>query len=99
MKKDIKLINFKKFMEASFKKDPLLKQMYDDLEPEFKLKSLIIKRRIEQKLTQKQLAKQLGTKQSAISRFESGTYNPSLEWMRNMARALGSELKVTIVPK
>lgn len=77
--------------------DPETRKAYDALEPEFKLVSLMIKRRIEQNLTQKQLAKQLGTKQSAISRFESGTYNPTLEWMRNMARALDADLKVTIV--
>lgn len=95
----MKTISLSQYKKELFHKKPGLKQMFDDLEPEFKLISLMLERRIEQKLTQKQLAKQLGTKQSAISRFESGTYNPSLEWMRNMARALGSELRVTIVPK
>jgi len=95
----MKMKSLTQFKEEAFRKDPKLKEAYDDLEPEFKLISLMIRRRIEQKLTQKQLAKQLGTKQSAISRFESGSYNPTLEWMRNMARALDAELKVSIVGK
>ena len=79
-----------KQLKKELLKDPKFKQAYDDLGPEFRLISLMIERRIKQGLTQKQLAKQLGTKQSAISRFESGTYNPSLEWRRNMARALNA---------
>ncbi|MEK7536140.1 MAG: helix-turn-helix transcriptional regulator [Patescibacteria group bacterium] len=88
-----------KQLKKELLKDPKFKQAYDDLGPEFRLISLMIERRIKQGLTQKQLAKQLGTKQSAISRFESGTYNPSLEWMRNMARALNAEIKISIVAK
>ena len=94
----MKLIPFSK-IKRDLLKDREFKKVYDDLEPEFKLISMLIDKRIKSGMTQKQLAKSLGTKQSAISRFESGTYNPSLEWMRNMARAMGAELKVSIVSK
>ena len=84
------------FEREIFSKRPGVKKVFDALEPEFRLVELMIRQRLLRGLTQKQLAKQLGTKQSAISRFESGTYNPTLEWMRNMARALDAELKITI---
>jgi transcriptional regulator with XRE-family HTH domain len=48
-------------------------------------------------LTQKDLAKLIGTKQSNISRFESGSYNPSLEFLNKIAQAMGKELQIRIV--
>ena len=37
-----------------------------------------VKKRIEKGITQKELAKKIDTRQSSISRFESGAYNPTL---------------------
>lgn len=55
-----------------------------------------IKIRKELGLTQTELAKRMGTKQENISRFESGTYNPTLKFLWKMAKALGKNLKVTL---
>ena len=49
--------------------------------------------RKEKGLTQGELAKIVGTKQSAISRFESGRYNPTIEFLQELSTALQSELK------
>jgi len=78
-------------------KDPAFKRAYDELGPEFEVKRLMIERRLKKGLTQAALAKELGTKQSAIARFESGHYNPSLAFLYKMARALDAKLVVTIV--
>lgn len=83
-----------KEMRAKLMKDPEFKKGYDDLELEFSLISAIIDRRIKDGLTQKQLAEKIGTKQSAIARFESGTYNPSLLFIKKLAQALGLKLTV-----
>jgi len=84
---------------ASFKKqllkDPEIRKAYDDLEPEFALIESIIKKRIEKGMTQSALAKKVGTKQSAISRLESGDSNPSFVFLKKVAKALGSKLKVS----
>ena len=73
---------------ASFKKqllkDPEIQKAYDDLEPEFALIESIIKKRIEKGMTQ-----------SAISRLESGDSNPSFVFLKKVAKALGSKLKVS----
>ena len=76
--------------------DPEVKKAYDDLEPEFQLKALIIQKRIDEGITQKELARRMGTRQSAISRFESGTYNPSLAWVSNLAHALHAQIKISL---
>ena len=76
--------------------DKKIKQAYENLAPEFALIEIIIKKRIEKGLTQKELAKKIGTKQSAVSRFESGTYNPSFSFLQKIANALDTRLKITI---
>jgi predicted transcriptional regulator len=66
-------------------------------EAEYKIIEEIITARQEKNLTQKDLAELVGTKQSNISRLESGNYNPTLEFLNKIARAIGKELKIRIV--
>lgn len=89
------LISFNKH-KAEMLKDPAFKKVYDALEPEYAIIRAIIKKRIESKMSQKDLAKKLGTKQSAISRLESGTYNPTLSFLKKLSTALGGKLEVKI---
>ena len=72
-------------------RDPDFKREYDALEEEFTLAKEIIELRIKRKLTQKQLAQQMGTSQPAIARIESGSYkNVSLSFLRRLGKALGA---------
>jgi len=66
---------------------------------EFQIAALLIKRRLQKKVTQRELAKQIGTKQSAISRFESGTYNPSVDFLYKIAEALDARIQISIRPR
>jgi len=77
-------------------KDPEVKREYDRLEPKFALIRSIIDKRIEKNISQEELASRMGTKQSALSRFESGNYNPSLAFMQKVAEALDSKLEIKI---
>lgn len=45
-------------------------------------------------ITQGELAKKAGMSRTNITRFESGTYNPSLEMMVKIALALGMKLDI-----
>lgn len=72
-----------------------LKREYDSLEAIYDITREIIRLRTEKGLTQKQLAELVGTKQSAISRLENGSYNPSLEFLSKVAHALGKEVKIS----
>ncbi|MDG2941165.1 helix-turn-helix domain-containing protein [Exercitatus varius] len=76
--------------------DPAVKAEYDLLTPQYELIRQIIKLRQEQHLTQKALAEKTGIAQSAISRFESGNHNPSLEFLRRLALGLGKSVYVEL---
>ena len=52
--------------------------------------------RKEQGLTQSELGKRAGISQPNITRFESGNYNPSLEFLVKIAGAMGKKVKVTL---
>ena len=84
-----------KQLKAELLKRPGFKKAYDELEFEFQLIDAIIAQRIKDGVTQKELARKIGTKQSAIARFESGRYNPSLTFISKLSRALDLRLKVT----
>ncbi|OGJ04920.1 transcriptional regulator [Candidatus Nomurabacteria bacterium RIFOXYC2_FULL_36_19] len=77
-------------------KDPKFRKSYDDLEPEYSIIRAILRKRIESKMSQKDLAKKLGTKQSAISRLESGNYNPTLSFLKKLSSTLGGKLEIKI---
>lgn len=72
------------------------KQEYDRLKPRFDLIAQIINARQEQKITQAEMAERMGTKKSNISRFESGAYNPSLDFLVRAAASLGKKIKFSL---
>jgi len=90
------MIDYKEFRNKQLKEDPELKRYYDELTPEFSVIRAVIKKRKETGLTQSELADRIDTKQSAIARFESGDYNPTLSMLNKIANALGAKLKVSI---
>lgn len=77
--------------------NPELVKELEKNELEYQLISEFIQARIDKKMTQTDLAKLTGTKQSNISRFESGNYNPSLEFLEKVATALGKKLKIDLL--
>lgn len=77
--------------------DNEIKSEYDELSPIYELKKEIIRLRIEKGLSQKDLAALMGTKQSAISRLENGSYNPSVEFLNRIAHTLGKELHISFI--
>lgn len=87
--------SYKKF-KAEMLKDKEIRKAYDALGPEFELVAMIIERRIKKGLTQAALARKVGTKQSAIARLESGSYNPSMAFLEKVAKALGGRLSISI---
>lgn len=95
MNNKFNLTSFKDFFDKSMK-DPEIKAGYDRLGPEYEIINALIKKRIAKKISQKDLATKIGTKQSALSRLESGTYNPSLIFLKKVAAALDCQLHITL---
>jgi ribosome-binding protein aMBF1 (putative translation factor) len=90
------MLNYKKWesIKADFLADPEAKAEYEALRPQYEMIAQILQARSDQGLTQAQLAQRAGTKQSDISRLESGSYNPSLEFLGKVAHGLGKTLHI-----
>jgi predicted transcriptional regulator len=95
----MKAMNYEDFLSERLK-NPSIKKEYDALEEEFELAKEVIELRIRNNLTQKELAKQIGTSQPAIARLESGSYhNLTLSFLRRLANALGAVPEIHLKKK
>lgn len=89
--------SFSEIKNQMLKDDKELKREYEVLRPRYDLISKAIDARLKEKMTQEEVAIKMGTTTSSISRFESGDYNPSFDFLVRLTNALGKELKVSIV--
>ncbi|OGD85621.1 transcriptional regulator [Candidatus Curtissbacteria bacterium RBG_13_35_7] len=94
--KDRKHLDFATWKKQALK-DPELKAEYDRLQPEFAVIRAIIRARSINGVSQEELAKKVGTKQSVISRLESGRANPSVAFLKKLAQALNSHLEIKFI--
>lgn len=78
---------------------PEVKAEYDRLEPEFAFLDEVLKARAAAGLTQAEVARRIGTTQSAIARLEScsSKHSPSIATLQKYASALGCRLEVRLV--
>ena len=67
-----------------------------ELAPRYELVEQLKAARKAQDMTQADLAAMIGTKKSNISRFESGRYNPSLDFVIKIAGSLGKQIQIHI---
>jgi len=78
-----KLLKRKGFEKLAFK-----------YEPKYQLVRSLISARLKRNLSQKELAKRIGTKQPVISRLENMDSYPTLSLLERISRALGTKLHV-----
>jgi DNA-binding XRE family transcriptional regulator len=76
--------------------DKEFKAEYEKLKPRYELIAQIIDARSRLNITQEELAHRVGTQKSNISRFESGSYNPSLDFVTKVAHGLGKEVHISL---
>lgn len=79
-------------------KDEAFKREYDKLTPRYAIISELIAARIKNGVTQKELAKRIGTTQSSIARLEGGNVNPSLDFLQKVARVMGLSVHLSAKP-
>ncbi|WP_129408040.1 helix-turn-helix domain-containing protein [Marinitoga lauensis] len=97
MSKNIDKEIIKKVKEGKFEKFEL---KAESLEEELEnilidLVSELTLMRMKKRISQKELAKKINTKQTAISRLENASINPSLKFLLKVTKALGGEMKIT----
>ena len=81
---------------ARWREDPEFVKEYDALEEEFALANALMRARAD--LSQAELARRMGTSQSAIARLESGRSRPSTRTLRKFAEATGMKLRFVFEP-
>lgn len=59
----------------------------------------IFEYRMENQLSQKDLAKKLGVTQAMVSKLESGLYNPSVEQLWKISKSLNLDLSIKLESK
>jgi DNA-binding XRE family transcriptional regulator len=89
-------MNYKEYKTVALAGNPELRKEYEALAPQYEIIDAVIAARIEMQMTQADLAERADTKQSNISRFEGGNYNPSVEFLQKIAGALGKRLEITL---
>lgn len=71
---------------------------YDAARLAFDLGRRVRELRVQQGLSQTELARRAGMTQPAVARFEAGGTVPTLPLLERLARALGAKLTVQLVP-
>jgi predicted transcriptional regulator len=79
--------------------NPEFRKEYAEADAEFSIIEALVKARAQAKLSQTELAKRIGTTQSAIARLEGGGVSPSLSTLRRYAEATGTKLQVNLVTR
>lgn len=79
-------------------RDPEFRRLYHEAGIELKVALEVYRAREAKKMSQKELACALKTKQQTVSRIERGAQNVTIETLDRIARALGRDLQVRFVP-
>jgi transcriptional regulator with XRE-family HTH domain len=88
-----------KWVDDELKADPPLARAVEDLVVEMKLEQQIVALREKRGLSQRQLAKLLGTSQPYVAKLESGRVkNLGVKTLVKCARALGASVSIRMDP-
>ena len=78
-------------------KDSEYRRLYQEADIELRVALEVTKAREAKKMSQRDLADALHTKQQTVSRIERGAQNVTIETLEKIARALGRNLQVKFV--
>ena len=87
---------FREYLKKEMK-NPSFRKGYEEEKQKLSLGHQIFLAREKKEMTQAELAKQIGTRQSNISRLEQGNYNFTVEMLEKIAEALDAKLKIEFI--
>src|SRR3990167_2410669 len=91
--------DFDKYLEKALKRDPSLKERLEKADRAWDIAFQVYGLRKKAGLTQIQLAKLVGTRQSNIARIESADYTGyTFKTLEKITKALQARLEIRIVP-
>jgi len=92
-KKQLKAVDFQEYLAEQLK-DPEFKRYYDEYGRQLEIAYQILQLRKKKKMSQAELAKKIGTKQSNVARMETGRQNFTIEMLQKIASVFGCNLRV-----
>jgi len=96
MNKEKKAIDFQDYLEEKLK-NRKIRKYYESYGKQLEVAYQILKMRKERKLSQADLAKKLGSRQSDIARMEAGKQNFTTDTLQKICQALNCRLKIELI--
>jgi len=91
-----KAVDFQEYLAEKLK-NPKFKKYYDEYGKQLEIAYQILKLRRQKGMSQAELAKKVGTRQSDIARMESGQQNFTTDTLQKIASAFKCDLKIEFV--
>ena len=85
-------------LHRAWSKEPEYRAEYERLGPEFALARSLIEAQKRARLTQAELAERMATTRSVVARLERGRVCPLTRTLENVARAIGTRLRIELDP-
>ncbi|MFH0856763.1 MAG: helix-turn-helix transcriptional regulator [bacterium] len=95
-RKQNRVIDFHGYLVEQLK-DPKIKKYYDEYGKQLEIAYKILELRKRSGMSQAELAKRIGARQSNIARMEAGEQNFTISTIQKIAVALGRDIKVEFV--
>lgn len=86
-------------LKTELMKDSAFREQWEALELPYQVIKMIVERRHALKLTQEELARRVGMKQSAIARIETGKHQVSLATLARIAKGLDVDIEISLRPR
>ncbi|MDN2566803.1 helix-turn-helix domain-containing protein [Aquibium sp. A9E412] len=84
-------------LKKGLMQDARFRAAYAEADTEYAVIEALVRARMKARLSQAELARRIGTTQSAIARLEGGGVSPTLATLRRYAEATGTVLRVDLV--
>ena len=94
-RKKNKALDFDDYLKDELK-NPEFKRLFEEYGKQLEIAYQILQLRKKRGLSQSELAKKIGTKQSNVARIESGGQNITVNLLDKIATALGASLSVKL---
>jgi len=93
-KKLQKAVDFQEYLAEKLR-NPKFRKYYDEYGKQLEIAYQILQLRKQKRISQAELAKKIGTKQSNIARMEAGEQNFSIDTLQKIAQVFNKDLKVS----
>lgn len=95
-KKTKKVVDFQEYLAEKLKNSKFRKY-YDEYGKQLEIAYQILQLRKQKRMSQAELAKKIGTKQSNVARMEGGQQNFTTDTLQKIAAAFKRDLKIEFV--